>query len=301
MSRGGQSSPESDSAPWFDLQAHSTHSDGALEPAAVVARARESGVQLLALSDHDTVAGVEEARRAAAGTSIAVVAAVEISALHDGQEDLHILGYGLDHSDPGLLQALSRFQADREGRAERMAVALGELGLAVDEEILAAQRRSGSIGRPHLAQAVFRHPDNADRLAAEGLTAPEQVLVAYLLPGKPGYRQRTTPTVREAIDLIHDAGGVAVWAHPFWDIDSREQVLKTLQCFAGWGMDGVEAFYVTYNESQTRSLANAAESLGLLTTGSADFHGPDHKLFSRFRAFSLYGCEPRLGSIDQRS
>lgn len=301
MSGARQSSAEPDGAPWFDLQSHSTHSDGALEPAAVVARAGEAGVKLLALSDHDTVAGVEEALRAAAQAQIAVVPAVEISALHNDQEDLHILGYGLDHRDPGLLQALSRFQADREARAEKMATALGEAGLAVDEELLAAQRRSGSIGRPHLARAVHGHPANADRLAAEALDGPEQVLEAYLLPGRPGYRQRTTPTVREAIGVIHEAGGVAVWAHPFWDIDSREQVLETLERFAGWGLDGVEAFYVTYSETQTWALADAARRLGLLTTGSADFHGPDHKLFSRFRAFSLCGCEPRLGPIDQRS
>ncbi len=301
MISGERPSSVQGSPPWFDLQSHSTHSDGALEPAEVVALAAQAGVQLLALSDHDTVAGVQEALEAAARHQITVVPAVELSSLHDEHEDLHILGYGLDHLDPGLLKALSRFQADREGRAERMAAALGELGLAVDEELLAAQRRSGSIGRPHLAQAVFGHPDNAERLAAEGLTAPEQVLVAYLLPGRPGYRRRTIPTVREAIDLIHDAGGVAVWAHPFWDIDAREQVLKTLEHFAGWGMDGVEAFYVTYTESQTRALDDAAQRLGLLSTGSSDFHGPDHKLFSRFSAFSLYGCEPRLGSIDQRS
>jgi predicted metal-dependent phosphoesterase TrpH len=105
------------------------------------------------------------------------------------------------------------------------------------------------------------------------------------------------PTVEEAIGVIHDAGGLAVWAHPFWDLDSDEDVLGAIERFVGFGLDGVEAFYVTHTAEQTRLVADECAQRGLLSTGSSDFHGPDHRLFSRFRAFELFDREPYLGPI----
>jgi predicted metal-dependent phosphoesterase TrpH len=124
-----------------------------------------------------------------------------------------------------------------------------------------------------------------------------QLLEAYLIPGRPGYRRRETPTVAEAIELVHDSGGVAVWAHPFWDLDRDDEVLDTIERFAALGVDGVEAFYATHTREQTLLAVRRCAELGLLTTGSADFHGPDHPQFSAFRAFELHGCEPDLGPI----
>ena len=101
----------------------------------------------------------------------------------------------------------------------------------------------------------------------------------------------------EAIDAIHAAGGVAVWAHPFWDLARDDEVCEALARFSAAGLDGVEAFYTTHTAAQTRLLHEQAARLQLLTTGSADFHGPQHSRFSRFRAFSLEGLEPNLGPI----
>jgi hypothetical protein len=285
-------------APTFDLQSHSIHSDGALEPAAVVRSAAEAGVELLALTDHDSTAGVDEAREAADRAGIGLVAASEISALFAGRQDLHILGYLIDPHEPGLVAALERSRTDRERRAERMADALRELGFALDETLLSERAATGkSIGRPHLAQAVVGHPDNRARLESDGLLDPTDFLVAYLIEGKPAFRDREAPTVEEAIDLIHGAGGVAVWAHPFWDIEEPDGVLAAVERFRAAGLDGVEAFYASHTADQTRRLVDHCDRHGLLTTGSADFHGPDHHTFSRFRAFELYGLEPRLGPI----
>jgi 3',5'-nucleoside bisphosphate phosphatase len=286
-------------APTFDLQSHSTRSDGALEPSGVVAAAAAAGVALLALSDHDTVDGVAEALAAAAShDGLRVVPATELSALDGELEDLHVLGYAFDHTSPALLDALAAFREDRNARAGRMADALRADGLALADEPLDRRRAAGRpIGRPHLAQAVFEHPGNARRLADEGLTDFSEVLVAYLIPGRPGYVRRTTPTVEEAVATIHDAGGVAVWAHPFWDVEAPQDALAMLERFAALGMDGVEAFYTTHTREQTLLLCDAAQRLGLLTTGSADFHGPEHPHFRRFRAFELHGREPVLGPI----
>jgi predicted metal-dependent phosphoesterase TrpH len=104
--------------------------------------------------------------------------------------------------------------------------------------------------------------------------------------------------VRGAIDVIHDAGGVAIWAHPFWDLDHDDEVLATIERFAEWGLDGVEAYYVTHTREQTLLVADRCEELGLITTGSSDFHGPEHRHFGRFRAHELHGRSPDLSRIE---
>jgi 3',5'-nucleoside bisphosphate phosphatase len=287
-------------APLFDLQAHSLHSDGHLPAADVVEQAARSGVQVLALSDHDTVDGVDEALRAGEERGIMIVPATEISAVDGDYEDLHVLGYRIDHRDPVLAERLRDARADRDRRAQRMARRLEELGFEVDPAPLQARREAGKpIGRPHLAGAVLAHPANAERLEAEGHADVSSFIPAYLIPGAPAYEGRTRPTVSEAIRWIHDAGGVSVWAHPFWDIDDGDEVLAAIDRYAAAGLDGVEAFYPTHDEAQSAMLADRCAELGLLATGSSDFHGPDHRLFSRFLAFDLHGRSPNLGRIAQ--
>ncbi|MCW3065145.1 MAG: hypothetical protein JWN32_2317 [Solirubrobacterales bacterium] len=285
-------------APTFDLQSHSQHSDGALPAAEVVATAAHEGVELLALSDHDTVAGVPEALEAAQEHGLRLVPAVELSSVHAGAEDLHLLGYLVDHEDATLAERLRGARQEREERAKAMGERLMKAGFKVFDKPLARRHAEGkSIGRPHLAAAVLAHRKNRRRLEEEDLHDVGGFIETYLVPGAPGYVPRRRPTVEEAIGWVHDAGGVAVWAHPFWDVDDVGAVLATLEAFHAMGLDGVEAFYATHTEEQTHRLAAKAAELGLLTTGSADFHGPEHRLFDRFRAFSLYGLEPNLGPL----
>jgi predicted metal-dependent phosphoesterase TrpH len=285
----------------FDLQSHSTHSDGVLEPAEVVRRAAAAGIEVLALSDHDTVDGVEEALTAASEAGIVLVPAAEISAVDPPYEDLHLLGYGVDHRDPALLAKLEDYRADRLTRADRMAAALRDLGWGMDEALLDVRRAAGKpVGRPHLADAVVADPANAARLADEGLATATDLLVAYLIPGTPAYRGRERPTVAEAIATIHAAGGLAVWAHPFWDIEDADEVVAALDRFCGYGLDGVEAFYVTHTEEQVRLLHDHCAQRGLQTTGSSDFHGPDHPRFATFGAHEAYDLTPtfRFGDAE---
>ena len=135
------------------------------------------------------------------------------------------------------------------------------------------------------------------RLAEEGHADVSSFIPAYLIQGTPGYVARTHPTVEEAIGWIHDAAGVAVWAHPFWDIKSDDEVLAAIDRYRAAGLDGVEVFYTSHSREQTLLLAERCEQLGLLRTGSSDYHGPDHRLFSEFRAFEEHGLEPNLGPI----
>jgi predicted metal-dependent phosphoesterase TrpH len=258
----------------FDLQSHSTYSDGSLSPGEVVHRAAQAGVELLALTDHDTVDGVSAAVDAGRRHGVEIVPAVELSSVGAGVEDLHILGYGIDHTDPDLLATLHDFRQDRGRRIHAMADRLRELGFTIGEI------EHESPGRPHLAEALLPQLPGMDR---------DEIFARYLVPGNPTYVGRERPTVEQAIEVIHRAGGVAVWAHPFWDLDE-----PPLDAFAG--LDGVETFYITYSEEQTRSLYAAAIARGMLTTGSSDFHGPEHDRFNGFLAFETYGLAPNLNS-----
>lgn len=274
-----------------------------LEPAEVVQAAASAGVELLALSDHDTLAGVAEAVDAGNEAGVTVVPAIEISAIDDGGEggvarELHILGYLIDHESPSLIATIDEFLKDREKRTLRMADNLTALGLKLDMQELSRRAQAGEpIGRPHLANAALGEPANAERLSAEGIDDVGSFIRAYLIEGRPAFCLRETPTIAESIDAIHASGGMAVWAHPFWDVPDPEEVLSMIDRFRTLGIDGVEAFYVTHTREQTELLARRCEELGLLSTGSSDFHGPENRLFSKFIAFETYGLEPNLGPI----
>jgi predicted metal-dependent phosphoesterase TrpH len=285
----------------FDLQSHSTHSDGALPASEVVERAAQAGVELLALSDHDTTSGVAEAIETGERVGVRIVPAVEISAVDAGApvgRELHILGYDVDRTGPPMTTALVDFLADREKRTLRMRDGLREAGFELDEAELEERIAQGKpIGRPHLAGAVLNAPANAERLKNEEIDDIGSLIRGYLIEGKPAFRLRETPTIAEAVEAIHAAGGVAIWAHPFWDIEEPAEVLASLDRFVELGIDGVEAFYITHDEPQTKLLAARCAELDLLTTGSADYHGPENRLFSEFLAFDTFGIEPNLGSI----
>jgi predicted metal-dependent phosphoesterase TrpH len=229
-------------------------------------------------------------------------AAAEISAVAGVHADLHVLGYEIDPDDDGLRAALEDFRADRQRRVEAIADRLEDLGFAVDRTVLEDRRAQGlPIGRPHIADSVLTHPDNQARLAAEGISDKNGFFPAYIVPGAKAFVQRTRPTVADAIEVIHAAGGVAIWAHPFWDIPDADEVLATVDEFADAGLDGVECFYATHTAEQARLLHDHCRDRGLLITGSTDFHAPDHERFGHFRGFELYGLEPELGPIGARS
>ena len=282
----------------FDLQSHSTCSDGDLPPAAAVHLAAEAGVSLLALTDHDTVAGVDEALRAGEAEGMGVLSAVELSSVDGDHEELHVLGYGIEHRVAEFAETLADLRSDRERRVLSMAELMRGEGFSFDATELNERMQAGApLGRPHLARAVLSDPANRDRLASEGITGARELFPRYLVPGASCYVPRSRPTVADAIELIHSVNGVAVWAHPFWDIDSPDEVELTLRRFTEMGVDGVEAFYPSHDRQQAELLCRVAQELDLMTTGSSDFHGPDHEMFSRFLAFDLYGHDARLGEL----
>jgi 3',5'-nucleoside bisphosphate phosphatase len=264
----------------IELQSHSTVSDGQLEPAGVVEAAAEAGVTTLALTDHDAVAGVPEAARAAAELSLELVPAAEMSCVHEYADDLHMLGYWIDLD--AIAPACERAQQERVSRAGEIVERLRSFGFDLTlEDAIAESGDALSIGRPHIARAAGAKPEQMNAFFEE-----------YLVPGAKAFVPRRWPTADQAVELIHDAGGAAVIAHPYWDVKDPEQV-ETL--ITSLDVDGVEAFYPDHDRTQTEHLLRICSDRGLTPTGSSDFHGPNHKTFSRFGAYNTYDLgEPEV-------
>ncbi|HEX7120308.1 MAG TPA: PHP domain-containing protein [Longimicrobiales bacterium] len=241
----------------IDLHVHSTASDGSLEPAAVVEAAAAGGLDLIALTDHDTTAGIAEAVAAAEGR-IAVVPGVEMSSTHGGEE-LHILGYFVAPDHPALASFADQAFLRREERMRGMIRRLAELGVRVTYEEVLAGAGSGPVGRPHLARALVQ---------AGHVRDVHEAFDRFLADGGPAFLPTELLTPREAIDLIHAAGGIAVWAHPPLDVLERE-----LDHFVTWGLEGIECYRPMNSATMTRRLEAAARAHGLLTTGGSDWHG----------------------------
>src|SRR3954452_9992052 len=257
----------------IELQSHSTVSDGQLAPAGVVEEAAKAGVTTLALSDHDAIAGVPEAAEAAERLGIELVAAIEMSCVHEYAEDLHVCGYWVDLGK--VAPACERAQHERVARAGEIVEKLR--GEGFDLHLEDAVREAGdalSIGRPHIARAA----------GASGDLGP--FFEEYLVPGAKAFVPRRWPAAEQAISLIHEAGGTAVIAHPYWDIDNPDEVEDLIRSLKP---DGVEVFYPPHTEEQTEHLLSLCDELGLIPTASSDFHGPTHKTFSKFGDYNTYG------------
>ena len=261
----------------IDLQSHSTVSDGELEPAGVVRAAAEAGVDVMALTDHDGVAGVPEALETAAEVGIECVPAVEMSCVHRYSEDLHICGYWVDLEK--IQPACDRAQQERVDRAKEIIRRLNEHGVKVSfEEAAARAGAADAIGRPHIAKAAGAGPDLGP------------FFEEYLVPGAKAFVSRTWPTAEQAVELIHDADGVAVVAHPYWDVKDPVQVRDLVESLVrDVGLDGIETFYPPHTEEQTKHCLELCEEFDLVPTASSDFHGPNHKTFSVWGDYETYG------------
>lgn len=262
-----------------ELQSHSTVSDGQLPPAEVVEKAAEAGVTTLALTDHDAIAGVNEAQQAASRLGIELVPAIEMSCVHEYAEDLHICGYGVDVGK--IAPACERAQHERITRAGEIVEKLRAHGF--DLHLEDAVREAGdalSIGRPHIARAA----------GATGDLGP--FFEEYLVPGAKAFVPRRWPTAEQAIELIRGAGGIAVIAHPYWDISEPNEVDDLIRSLKA---DGVETYYPTHTKEQTEHLLDLCAELDLVPTASSDYHGPTHKTFAKFGAYDTYGLgEPQV-------
>ncbi len=242
-----------------DLHVHTTASDGSLTPSAVVEAALAVGLRVIAITDHDTTAGVVEATDAARSRGITVLPGVELSVEEPCASDVHVLGLLVDHDDPHLVETLADLRASREARARTMVDMLDEAGHSVDFADVARRAGGGSIGRVHIARALV-----------DSGSVPTVEEAFRLLIGRdaPFHVRKETLSGTRAIAAIHAAGGVAVLAHPGV---SGEAALTTLLMA---GLDGIEAFHAEHSQRDRQRFAALAERHGLIVTGGSDFHGP---------------------------
>lgn len=242
---------------FVDLHMHSTASDGALAPADVVRAAAAANLAAIALTDHDTVAGVADARLEGERLGVRVIPGVELSATENGQET-HLLGLHLANVEE-LDRHLAEFRHARRTRAEHMVERLNSVGIPITMASIEAQAAGGAIGRPHVARAlvlggwVADHRDAFDR---------------YLGAGRPGYVGKPRLEIAEAIRLIHDAGGLAVLAHP-----GAECTRDRIEQLARLGLDGVEVRHPSHSPDEVARLERVTEELGLVPSGGSDWHG----------------------------
>ena len=251
----------------FDLQIQSTASDGKHTPTEIVAMARELGIAVIAMTDHDTVGGVAEALAAGAAQGVRVIGGIEMSVEDRGA---HILGFGVDHTHPALLAELAIFQQARIEGAKQMVKNLAAAGFAVVWEDVEAQA-SGAVARPHIARAILGRAENKEKLG--GIETSHDFIQKYLTDDSPYYVRRAHISAEDAIALIHSAGGVAVWSHPAIHFprgyEGLEDFLKEL---TGWGIEGLEVFSPAHAEDDVECLYALAKKYTLLTTGGSDFH-----------------------------
>lgn len=246
----------------LDLHLHSTASDGACAPARVVEAAVEARLDVVALTDHDTAAGVPEAREAADSHPIEVIPALEASSTWEGH-DIHVLGYFVEPGAPPLVRHAERARRRREARMREMLAKLEEIGVSLSFEAVrrAAGEEVRSLGRPHLARALVD--------AGHVQTVPE-AFRRYIADDGPAFVPTRVQAPEEAVDLIRSAEGVPVWAHP--PLDRVEALLPLL---VDAGLRGLETYRPNHGPEETETLLRWARRYGLLTTGGSDWHGPD--------------------------
>jgi len=245
-----------------DLHIHSTASDGKFSPEAIVGKAAKLGLTIIALTDHDSVDGVAPALEAArAFPQLRVIPSVEISTDMPAGE-AHVLGYFINYTSDELRATLERFRSSRQGRAQGMIAKLRDFGIHIDWQRVQEIAGDGSIGRPHIAQAM---------LEKGYITSFKEAFTRYIGQGGPAYVEREKMTPAEAVELIVRSDGLPVLAHPFTVNDPETTIIELKAA----GLVGIEAYYNGYTADAIKSLVSLAERHKLIATGGSDYHGLD--------------------------
>ncbi len=244
----------------IDLHTHTTASDGLLSPAELVREAIQRGIDVLGITDHDTLDGLAEAERCASDTPITLVRGVELSTTIPGPE-IHILGYFVSPEDDGFIGHLAALARDRVNRITSVVRLLNQASIPVDLDAILAQADEGSIGRPHVARALIELGTATDM---------NDAFTRFLRRGTVGWAPRSPFTAEEAVRMLLDNGAVPVLAHPFSTKDPEGTVRRLVSA----GLRGLEVYYGEYDDRQQQELLDVAHRYGLVPTGGSDFHGP---------------------------
>lgn len=252
----------------IDLHVHSTISDGTLSPEELAVYAKQKGLNSMALTDHDTIAGIEACTAKGIELGIEIIPGIEFSANHHGKE-VHILGYYINPKDAILTNRLERLVTARSTRNEQMLQKLTELGLPLTMKDLIA-----TLDAPYTKETIFTRAHIAKAMVQKGyINERSEAFSRYIGDGKPGFIPKARFTSEECIDLIHQAGGLAVLAHPMLYGYGQSDIAQVISIFKQMGLDGVECLYSTHSQDETHHLLTVCHNLDLFPTGGSDFHG----------------------------
>lgn len=256
-----------------DLHIHSTFSDGLYTPRQLVEMAVASGIEVMAITDHDSVNGLRQAQEAAQelGGKVRVIEGIELGA-QVGKKSVHILGYNIDKTNETLLKTIKGLREGRELRLHRMVAKINKLGYNITIEDCDKDNRA--VGRPHVAKALVKNGYFDD---------VEEAFEVLLKNGRPGYEPQPKLSPEEAVKLLHDAGGMAVLAHPaeIEDLNLVQILLKTVD------FDGIEVYHPSADKEMQEKFMNFSEEFGLLVSGGSDFHGHSGRFPEKLGVFNI--------------
>ena len=253
----------------IDLHIHTTASDGTFTPEQVVSHAHQLKLKAIAITDHDTVAGSKEALGSGIPPSLGFITGVEISSspppFYPGSGSFHLLGYSIRLDDPKLNRTLEKLQQARKNRNPAIINRLNELGISITLDEVRREAGEGQLGRPHIAQLMVKK---------RAVASIDEAFDRFLGTGKPAYVDKQRVECFKAIEIILDAGGVPVLAHPgLLDYKTENQLDELIGKLKKAGIQGVEVYYSGHTPDQTRLYAALAQRHDLLLTGGSDFHG----------------------------
>ncbi|MBR4113139.1 MAG: PHP domain-containing protein [Anaerotignum sp.] len=252
--------------PIIDLHAHSTASDGTYSPAEVAELAKKLGLSAIALTDHDTIEGLDEFQKTGNALGIETIPGIEFAALWEKHHrpEIHLVGLGFDPAHPALLSRMQEIRQSRDLRNNKMCEKLSSIGLHITIEEVAANAGGEIITRAHFANVLLQKGYIAKK---------EDAFSRYISPGLPGYVEREFLTPALCIQTIKEAGGAAVLAHPTLYGLGMEQLEELCEELIPYGLDGIECQYSTYSPAETKAITALAEKMDLLPSGGSDFHG----------------------------
>ncbi len=263
-----------DSTKKLDLHCHTTASDGIKTPTELIDLAIENGLNILAISDHDTLGGLDEAVEYAKSRDIRLVPGIEFSIDYD-DGSFHLLGLGIDHRNEAILKRTESLQNARDSRIYHMVGDLKRHGIDIPVEEVLEESGGGVMGRPHVARVLIRHGYAADMT---------EVFANYLVKGKPGYVSKERISLEEATSLIKDAGGVSIVAHPasirYADMEEFE---KKLNVMIEKGVQGLEVFAAMNTPEDISGFQSLAEKYSLIISGGSDYHGDKGEVLGSYR------------------
>ncbi|SEN82071.1 PHP domain-containing protein [Lihuaxuella thermophila] len=246
----------------FDLHLHTSASDGRFTPSEVVKRAKQAGLQTIAITDHDTLAGVDEAVETGKKLGVTVLPGIEITTRWKGK-NIDLLGYNFKHGEK-LHQALASYRAARLERAKEIIQRFCSLNMSISLDDVKKYSGDGLIARPHIARAIVEKGY---------VPTVQEVFDHYLADGKPAAVDKKELSLREGIAMIHEAGGIAVLAHPIYikEISEIEEIIRQ-------GLDGIEVWHRNHSGEDVKNYLDIADKYHLVVTGGSDFHVEEHKI-----------------------